>query len=203
MCIRDSIWSIKLKEEISGGVNGGEGIVAVGTENGEVIALSAADGIERWRIKVPSEVMALSEAKDGMIVTRTNDSKVHALDLATGKISWSAGKGAPPLTLRGASQRKIVGELVLVGFDDGKLMAINIRDGEPVWEVPVSIPSGRSELERMSDIDGNFEYLDGIVFAASFNGRVVAIDFDKGTTLWTKDLSSHAGLSVDLSLIHI
>lgn len=197
------IWSVKLKEEISGGVNGGEGIVAVGTENGEVIALSAADGTERWRIKVPSEVMSLSEAKYGVIVARTNDSKVHALDLTTGKISWSAGKGTPPLTLRGASQPKVVGELVLVGFDDGKLMAINMRDGEPVWEVPVSIPSGRSELERMSDIDGNFEYLDGIVFAASFNGRVVAIDLDKGNILWTKDLSSHAGLSVDRDRVYV
>ena len=136
--------------------------------------------MERWRIKVPSEVMSLSEAKYGVIVTRTNDSKVHALDLTTGEINWSAGKGAPPLTLRGASQPKVVGELVLVGFDDGKLMAINMRDGELVWEVPVSIPSGRSELERMSDVDGEFAYLDGIVFAASFNGRVVAIDLDKG-----------------------
>ncbi|MBT8113240.1 MAG: PQQ-binding-like beta-propeller repeat protein, partial [Gammaproteobacteria bacterium] len=49
------IWSVNLKEEISGGVNGGEGIVAIGTENGEVIALGADDGMERWRAKVPSE----------------------------------------------------------------------------------------------------------------------------------------------------
>jgi outer membrane protein assembly factor BamB len=197
------IWSVKLKEDISGGVNGGEGIVAIGTENGEVIALSADDGAERWRARVPSEVMSLSEAKYGVIVARTNDSKVHALDLTTGEINWSAGKGAPALALRGASQPKVVGELVLVGFDDGKLMAINMRDGEPVWEVPVSIPSGRSELERMSDVDGDFAYLDGIVFAASFNGRVVAVDLDKGKILWTKDLSSYAGLSVDRERVYV
>ncbi len=197
------IWSVNLKEDISGGVNGGEGIVAIGTENGEVIALGADDGMERWRVKVPSEVMSLSEAKYGVIVTRTNDSKVHALDLNTGAINWSAGKGTPPLTLRGASQPKVVGDLVLVGFDDGKLMAINLRDGEPVWEVPVSTPKGRSELERMSDVDGEFAYLDGIVFAASFNGRVVAVDLDTGKTLWTKDLSSYAGLSVDRERVYV
>ena len=61
-----SLWSINLKENISGGVNGGEGLVAIGTENGEVIALGADDGKERWRAKVPSEVMALSEAKYGV-----------------------------------------------------------------------------------------------------------------------------------------
>ncbi len=197
------LWSVDLKEAISGGVNGGEDIVAIGTENGEVIALSAEDGEERWRVNVPSEVMSLSEAKYGVIVTRTNDSKVHAIDLNTGAINWSAGRGAPPLTLRGASQPKVIGELVLVGFDDGKLMAINIRDGETVWEVPVSTPKGRSELERMSDVDGEFAYLDGIVFAASFNGRVVAIDFDTGKNLWTKELSSYAGLSVDSEHVYV
>jgi len=76
-------------------------------------------------------------------------------------------------------------------------MAISLRDGEPLWEVSVSTPKGRSELDRISDVDGEFAYLDGIVFAASFNGRVVAIDLDKGETLWAKDLSSYAGLSVD------
>ncbi|MEJ2115757.1 MAG: PQQ-binding-like beta-propeller repeat protein, partial [Gammaproteobacteria bacterium] len=137
------IWSVDLEEVISGGVNGGEGIVAIGTENGEVIALGADDGQLLWRVKVPSEVMSLSEAKYGIIVTRTNDGKVHAIELNSGEISWSAGKGTPPLTLRGASQPKVVGELVLVGFDDGNLMAINLRDGEMVWEVPVSTPKGR------------------------------------------------------------
>ena len=137
------------------------------------------------------------------IAVRTNDNKVHALDLNSGNISWSAGKGAPALTLRGASQPMVVGDLVLVGFDDGKLMAINIRDGEPLWEVPVSTPKGRSELERMSDVDGEFTYLDGTVFAASFNGRVVAIDLDSGKTLWSKDLSSYAGLSADRDRIYV
>jgi outer membrane protein assembly factor BamB len=197
------IWSVNLKEEISGGVNGGEGIVAIGTENGEIVALGVADGMQKWRSKVPSEVMSISEAKYGVIVTRTNDGKVHALDVSTGDIRWSAGKGTPPLTLRGASQPVVVGELVLVGFDDGNLMAINLRDGEPVWEVPVSVPKGRSELERISDVDGEIAYLEGIVFAASFNGRVVAIDLDTGKTLWNKDLSSYAGLSVDRDRVYV
>ncbi|QMU60170.1 MAG: outer membrane protein assembly factor BamB [Gammaproteobacteria bacterium] len=197
------LWSVNLKEDISGGVNGGEGIVAIGTENGEVVALDADDGSESWRTKVPSEAMSLSEARYGVIAVRTNDNSVHALDVRSGNISWSAGKSRPALTLRGASQPKVVGDLVLVGFDDGKLMAINLRDGEPVWEVPVSIPKGRSELERMSDVDGEFAYLDGIVFAASFNGRVVAIDLDTGKTQWTKDLSSYAGLSVDRERVYV
>ncbi len=197
------IWSVTLKEEITGGVNGGDDIVVVGTGNGVVIALSTVDGQEKWRTSVSSEVMALSQAKFGVIVARTNDSKVHALDIGQGNIVWKAGRGTPPLTLRGASEPKVVGDSVLVGYDDGKMAALSMRDGTELWETTVSVPSGRSELERMSDIDGEIAYVNGIVYAASFNGRVVAVDMDTGKILWAKDLSSHVGLSADESSVYV
>ncbi len=197
------IWSVTLKEEITGGVNGGDDIVVVGTGNGVVIALSTVDGQEKWRTSVSSEVMALSQAKFGVIVARTNDSKVHALDVGQGNIVWKAGRGTPPLTLRGASEPKVVGDSVLVGYDDGKMAALSMRDGTELWETTVSVPGGRSELERISDIDGEIAYVNGIVYAASFNGRVVAVDMDTGEILWTKDLSSHVGLSADESSVYV
>jgi len=197
------IWSVTLKEEITGGVNGGDDIVVVGTGNGVVIALSTVDGQEKWRTSVSSEVMALSQAKFGVIVARTNDSKVHALDVGQGNIVWKAGRGTPPLTLRGASEPKVVGDSVLVGYDDGKMAALSMRDGTELWETTVSVPGGRSELERMSDIDGEIAYVNGIVYAASFNGRVVAVDMDTGKILWAKDLSSHVGLSADESSVYV
>lgn len=200
-----SLWSITLKKEnITGGVNGGEGIIAVGNDNGDVIALSSVDGEEQWRTSLTSEVMAISAAKYGVIVARTNDSKVHALDIGNGEEVWSAGRNLPPLTLRGVSEPKVVGDAVLVGFEDGKLIAFSLRDGAELWNVTVSIPSGRSELDRMSDIDGEIVYLDGIVYAVNFNGRLVTVDMDTGKVLWIKDdISSYAGLSVDESRIYV
>ena len=197
------LWSVSLKESVSGGVNGGEGIVAIGTVTGHVIALSTEDGSEKWRASVSSEVMEISEANYGVIVVRTNDSKIHAMDVGNGNYVWKAGRGAPALTLRGASQPKVIGDTIIVGFDDGKMMALNMRDGEPLWEATVSVPSGRSELDRVSDIDGEIAVLDGIVYAVSFNGRVVAIDMDTGKNIWTKDLSSYAGLSVDETNVYV
>ncbi len=197
------IWSVSLKESISGGVNGGEGIVAVGTESGEVITLSAADGSEKWRASVSSEVMTISESKYGVIVARTNDNKVHALDVGNGSIAWRASRGTPPLTLRGASEPKVVGDTIIVGYDDGKMMALNMRDGETLWETTVSVPSGRSELDRVSDVDGEIDTFDGIVYAVSFNGRVVAVDMDTGKSIWTKDFSSYVGLSVDETRVYV
>ena len=197
------VWSVNLKEQISGGVNGGDDIVAVGTENGIVIALDASDGTEKWRVELTSEIMSISESGFGVILVRTNDSKVHALDVGNGNIAWVENRSPPPLTLRGASVPKIIGDAALIGFDDGKMIALSLRDGTPFWETAVSIPRGRSELERMSDIDGEIVYVEGVVYAASLNGRVIAIDMDTGKTLWNKELSSHVGLSVDGSRIFV
>ncbi len=197
------IWSVNVQEPVSGGVNGGEGILAVGTESGLVIALDGVDGKEKWRTLLSSEVLALSGVKHGVIVARTNDSAVHALDIGNGAVAWKASRISPPLTLRGASQPKVAGSAVLVGYDDGKLVALSLLDGEELWKTTVSVPSGRSELERMADIDGEIAYSDDVVYAANFNGRVVAIDMVTGRLNWARDMSSHAGVCVDESRVYV
>ncbi len=197
------VWSVKLQEVISGGVNGGEQILAVGTENGLVIALDSADGKEKWRTLLSSEVLALSQVRHGVIVARTSDSTIHALDIGDGSIAWRASRSPPPLTLLGASQPKVVGSAVLVGFDDGKLVAFSVLDGEERWRATVSFPSGRSELERIADIDGDIAYWDDVVYASNFNGRTVAVDMLTGRVKWARDLPSHTGLVADESRVYV
>ncbi len=198
-----TIWSTDLDEPITGGVNGGEGMIAIGSDDGIVIALDANNGQELWRKRLSSEVMAMSEAKFGVIVVRTNDSAVYALDVSNGSVVWNQVRETPALTLRGTSAPMVVGEVVLVGYDDGELIALNMRDGTQLWEIPVSVPKGRSELERVSDLDGEFVYLEGVIYAVNFNGRVAAIDFDTGNIAWTKDLSSSVGLSADETRVYV
>ena len=197
------LWSVSLKEQISGGVKGGEGFVALGTKDGVVIALDAREGSERWRTIVTSEVMALSEVKHGIVVVRTNDNKVHALGIEAGELVWSKSRDTPPLTLRGASEPRIVDDAVLVGYDDGKMVALNLQDGTELWEATVSVARGRSELERISDVDGEIAHLDGVVYAVGFNGSVVAVDMETGLPGWTREFSSSAGLSADENRIYI
>ena len=198
-----NIWSISLKEAVSSGVGGSEDIVVLGTVQGDVVGLAATDGVEKWRTAVSSEVMSISQARQGYVIVRTNDSQVHALEPQSGEVVWIEGRSPPALTLRGASVPIVVDDKVLVGFDDGKLVAMDMRDGTESWSTSVSIPRGRSELERMSDIDGEFVYDDGTVYVANFNGQVIAVDFKSGRTYWSKKLSSNKGLSVDKSHVYV
>lgn len=198
-----SLWESSVDADVSAGVNGGLGVAVIGTEDGDVIALGTEDGQEWWRRRLSSEVMALSREELGVVVARTNDSKVYALDSGSGKVLWQTGRTAPVLTLRGVSTPVIAGGKVVVGFDDGKLVAISLTRGNVLWQTTVDAPEGRSELERMVDIDGAIRVSEGIIYVAGFHGRVAAVTLSDGRILWARDFSSHVGLDLDTSHIYV
>ena len=61
----------------------------------------------------------------------------------------------------------------------------------------LSVPKGRSEIQRLVDIDGDVELYGRVLYAASFQGRVAAIDVESGQFLWARDFSTHTGVTLD------
>ena len=74
---------------------------------------------------------------------------------------------------------------------------LDINSGEVVWDATVSIPSGRSELERLADIDGDPLVVDGAVFVATYQGEVAALAESTGALLWRRKLSSYSRMAAD------
>lgn len=190
-------WSTSLNEAITGGVGGGEGIVTVGTAKGVVIALAMESGELLWRRQLSSEVMALSTVAQGRLVARTNDGRVHALNAETGEPVWLAGRTTPALSLRGVGQPVMVPGRVLVGFDNGRVVSFGLGRGNVLWETVLAQPTGRSELERMVDVDGHIDVVDGRVYAVSYQGRLAAMSVTDGRIVWDREFSSYRGLAVD------
>jgi outer membrane protein assembly factor BamB len=191
------LWKKNYKLPVTGGLNGGEGILVFGTGNGEVVAVSQEDGKEVWRTTVSSEVMSVAPIALDVVVVRTNDGKVYGLNTDSGTLRWQAGRKTPALSLRGMSVPLVTHGAAIVGFDNGKLAAISLTQGSVIWEASVSIPRGRSELERMVDIDGLFEEWEGVVYVATYQGRLAAINLQNGSVIWSRDMSSFTGLTVD------
>jgi outer membrane protein assembly factor BamB len=79
----------------------------------------------------------------------------------------------------------------------GKLVDLNIKDGAVLWDVTVSVPSGRSELERLADIDGDPLVQAGIIFVATYQGEVAALEESSGSLLWRRKFSSYSGMAAD------
>lgn len=191
------VWSVDLDVAAAGGPGLGEGLVLVGTSDAEVIALSADDGTERWRSRVSSEVLAAPVAAFGRAVVRTIDGKVFGLDARTGERKWLYEREIPVLTLRGTSAPVISGTAVLCGMAGGKLVALDISSGALLWEATVSVPGGRSELDRLADIDGDPLLSGGVVYVSTYQGEVAALGEATGSMLWRRKFSSYSGMAVD------
>jgi len=197
------VWEQKLDVSVSGGLSAEEGLVFLGGSDGEVVALAQTDGSQRWQTKVSSQILAPPHAHAGIVVVRTLDGKLFGLDRETGARLWVYERSVPILTLHGTSSPVIVEDIVIAGFDNGKLVGVELQSGKLLWEANVAMPHGRTELERMVDIDADPKIVDEIVYATSFQGRSLAMQLKTGRLLWEREVSSYSGLAVDDQAVYV
>ncbi len=197
-------WKIYDKDvQYTGGPGGGDGLVLMGTGDGRVIAREADTGKVRWVAKVSSEVLAAPTAGDGVTVVRTGDGRLYGLNSATGAELWVYERSVPTLTLRGIAPPVIDADLALAGFDNGRLAAVSLKSGKMVWESPLAVPTGRSDLERMVDVDAPPVVVGTMAYDASFQGAIVALSIADGKILWTREVSSYGELSVGDDRVYV
>src|SRR5690606_24491863 len=153
---------------LAAGPGVGDGMVVVGGLDGEVVALDAGNGAERWRARVNAAVTAPPAVSQGAVLVRSADGRLTAFDGASGEQRWFWAPQAPALTVRGDDAPVLGPGYVFMGNDDGTIVALALQDGRVLWELPVSPQEGRSELDRLADVDGT-PVLDGTtLFASSY-----------------------------------
>lgn len=197
------LWKTKTKKPLSGGIGLGEGQIFVGSRDGDVLALSEADGVILWETSVSSEVLTPPKASSDTLVVRTVDGKIFALDANSGNRLWVYERDMPLLTLHGTSTPIVERDFILAGLDNGKLAALDVSTGKLFWEVPIAVPQGRSQLERMVDIDADPILDGGMVFVSSFQGRTVAIDMTSVRIAWEREVSSYSGMATDIDALYL
>ncbi len=198
-----TLWQTKTKLRLAGGTGADAALVAVGSGGGEVLALSARDGAELWRASVRGEVLSAPLVTDDAVVVRTVDGRLLALARDDGHELWSVEQQIPRLTLRGTAVPVATGDIVVCGFDNGKVVGANLHDGTVLWETAVAPPRGRTELERLSDIDSSVHVAGDDVFAVGFQGRIAMLALDSGQIWWSRDLSSYRGLALDDDNVYV
>ena len=195
------LWKKTFDARFSGGPSVLGERTILGTQEAEVYALATTDGKQLWKQTLSSEVLSTPQQKDDVVIVQTNDGKVYGLDASSGKINWVYERNVPVLSLRGTSTPAIVGEQVVVGFASGRLVSLALIDGKLLWETSVATPKGRTELERMTDIDGPIAHKDGVLYVSAYHGQVAAIDAESGRIIWAREMSSQLGLTVGESLV--
>jgi len=196
-------WGTDLDVSLSGGVGYAVGQVLVATSEGEVYALDAGNGSVIWTANVSSEVLASPQGNGNIVAVQTIDNKLFVLDANTGDTLWQHEDDAPLLTVRGTSSPLLTDRMVLAGFDSGKLIAFNPENGSLIWESRLALPKGRTDLERMVDIDSQALLIDDVIYAASYQGRLGALSRGTGRSLWTQDSSSHSAPAYSRGQVYI
>ena len=191
------LWRVETKLVLSGGTGAGSDVVVVGSADGQVVVIGATDGKERWRHAVKGEILSAPAVTGSHIIVRTVDGTLRALSLADGTELWTAEQQIPRLTLRGTAAPVVARDIAISGFDNGRVLAVNVSDGGTVWDSPVSPSHGRTELERLNDIDAAVKVVGDDVFVAGFQGRAAMLALDSGQIWWTRDVSSYRGVDVD------
>ncbi|MBA1201846.1 outer membrane protein assembly factor BamB [Pseudomonas capeferrum] len=199
----DVVWKEDLELPVSGAVGVGYGLVMLGTLKGEVIALDASTGEERWRSRVTSEVLAPPATNGDVVVVQTQDDRVIGLDAATGDRRWIYESTPAVLTLRGTGAPILTNRLAIAGLSTGKVIALDTQNGVPVWESRVAIPQGRSELERVVDIDGGLLLSNNVIYVSTYQGRTAGLDLESGRVLWQRDASSYVGVAHGFGNVYV
>lgn len=196
------VWRNKLDITLSSGPGVGDGIVVVVAADGFVIALDANDGSERWRAYIRGESLAQPLVLEEHIIVQTVDNRLLALSTFDGSERWSFEQSTPTLTIRGSTSPMRSGQTVVTGFDNGRLVALDLSTGDVQWESMLSPPTGRSDLDRLADIDGDIAIVGQDVYASGYHGRVASLAAESGQVLWARELSTYAGVTADWSNVY-
>ena len=198
-----TLWKTDTDATLSAGPAYGDDLVVVASADGELIALSASDGAPRWRTDIGAEVLSQPLIHDNAVIIRTADGKLAVYEVFDGSERWIVEQEVPSLSMRGTSAPVVVGRTVVAGFDNGRLMAVSLASGETLWEAMLAPPSGRSDLDRLSDVDGYMAVSGQDVFAAGYHGQIAAVAVESGQALWSREHSTFNGLGLDWNNVYM
>ena len=197
------LWETNTESRLRGGPGIGDGLVLLGSADAELIALDRNTGKQKWKTLASSEILATPSAADGVAVARSIDGRIFGYDSSTGKRKWIYDSSVPVLTLRGTSSAVIFAGGVIAGLSNGKVVALRLKNGELLWEKRIALPRGRSDLERIVDIDADPIVADGVIHVATFQGNIATIAVENGRGLWNRKMSSYAGIGADKDRLYV
>ena len=184
------IWKTALGKSIYSGVDVNEDKVVVTHDDGSVSALNSADGSILWQTSIKRQISAIPVVGKDRVLLRTADGLVIALDAASGEIAWQLEKAVPGLSMHGDSKPVITGDAVLIGLSSGKLIANNVINGRDYWETEISFVRGKNELERLTDSDSPPIVKGTNVYAAAYQGNIVALQLQNAALVWRAKTST-------------
>ena len=164
-----------------------QGSVFVGGQSGDLVALDARTGAKRWVFRAGGPIRARPRWTRNTLYVQADDGNLYAVDAGSGKERWRARINTGAIERlpfdnpksrydRFASDVTVLGSRLYVGTHEGKVLALDPRDGSRVWE----FAAGDAVLAAPAVT------ADKVVFG-SFDHFVYSLDTRTGKLLWKRD----------------
>lgn len=197
------VWSRDLDARLSGGPAVGNGLVVVGTRDGTVKALDAKNGKTLWTHYVGAPVLSNPAVGSSIVAVKTISGDLVGLSPNSGKIAWQISETPPSLSLRFGMQPLIVNGTVYGGFADGNVIAVDAATGQQQWRTQVAKPSGNNPVANLVNVGGVMSWASGDLYVSTYQGRMAALSSFGGRVLWSHDLSSYTGATLDDTYVYV
>jgi outer membrane protein assembly factor BamB len=196
-------WQVELESEVSAGPGIGSTLLVVGGPEGQVIALDIDTGTQLWQTSVTSEVLSPPLIDRNKVVVRTQDGRIYGFSIQNGQRDWVFDTNIPNLTLRGNSTPVAKGGRIYIGFDNGKVAALNIMDGSVLWQQNVINNQGKTEIDRIADIDGDIAVVATDLYLSSAADKTMSVATESGRVLWSQNVGSVTGVTVSRRSLYL
>jgi len=158
-------------------------------------------GQEKWVVEMGEEWVTRPVVAGGKLLMVSQTDGLFALEAETGQRLWQHKRKQPAgFTIRGAFLPAVLGSTIYQGFSDGSLLALNLEDGEVLWEKNTSPSGGTAFLDL--DSGAVFSADGALLYVASYKDGLFAIATQTGDFIWTQRLNAatYVGLRGDLLL---
>lgn len=189
---KQRLWQKKVsKQGLSSGIEAADGLVIVGSGKGQLYALDQASGEEKWTAQLSGAILAPSLIHAGRVISIANDGTVYAHEAATGKQAWTYSLPNVQFSLRGqAAPVALDARNVLIASSNAYIYALDAISGAPKMQRRVAVSEGRSDIQRLIDIDGDPAVAGQFVVTTSYQGQVTVLDLVSQQVVWSEDASS-------------
>jgi outer membrane protein assembly factor BamB len=185
------IWRTKLVPETGSKGNGfGGGLALDGgrlygaSGYGIVAAMDPSTGKKLWEKSLGAPVRASPTAADNRLFVVTSHGRFYAINGTDGSEIWAV-RGLPQsASLVSNASPAVAGDIVVVPYPSGDLVALKVSDGTTVWTETLTRQRQTSQMSSLTDaarpaID------QGTVFGVGHAGRMVAVQLRNGERQWS------------------
>jgi outer membrane protein assembly factor BamB len=175
-----------------------DGDVVFGSMDGNVYRVHQRNGGIAWKAAHGSAVLAEAAIDRGRVYVTGIDNRLTALDAATGERLWFRKRPhVGHFTVTGQAGAAVVGDTVVSGFSDGRLIAFAQSDGATVWDTDLA--AGKTDFV---DVDTTPVLAEGRILAASYAVGLFAIDVASGRVHWSVRGKGFGQPAVDAGVVY-